>query len=51
MQEAMVMKQVLDIFSWATGQEINWQKSEIFFFHREVGTQRVIAKLFGIRIG
>ncbi|XP_059076619.1 uncharacterized protein LOC131875913 [Cryptomeria japonica] len=50
-QEAAVMKQVLDRFSWATGQEINWQKSKIFFFHTEAGSQRAIARLFGIRIG
>ncbi|XP_057815844.1 uncharacterized protein LOC131029396 [Cryptomeria japonica] len=45
------MKKVLDRFSWATEQEINWNKSEIFLFHTEVGSQRAIARLFGIRIG
>ncbi|XP_059066517.1 uncharacterized protein LOC131053069 [Cryptomeria japonica] len=51
MQEETIMKQVLDRYSWATGQEINWQKSEIIFFHTKVGAQRAIARLFGIRIG
>ncbi|XP_059068432.1 uncharacterized protein LOC131858952 [Cryptomeria japonica] len=51
MHEAMVIKKVLDSYSWATGQEINWDKSEIFFFHTEVGSQRAITRLFGIKIG
>ncbi|XP_057827439.2 uncharacterized protein LOC131038893 [Cryptomeria japonica] len=51
MHEATVMEKVLDKFSWASGQEINWNKSEIFFFHTEVGSQRAIVRLFGIRIG
>lgn len=51
MQEAMVMKQVLDRYRQAIGHEVNWQKSEIFIFHTEVGTQRAIARLFGMRIG
>lgn len=51
MHEASVMKKVLDSFSGATSQEINWAKSEIFFFHTEVGSQRAIARLFGIKIG
>ncbi|XP_059066640.1 uncharacterized protein LOC131857883 [Cryptomeria japonica] len=50
-KEASVMKKVLDRFSWATGQEINWQKLEIFFFHTEAGSQRSLARLFGIRVG
>ncbi|XP_057836467.1 uncharacterized protein LOC131046699 [Cryptomeria japonica] len=51
MHEASVMKNVLDIFSWATGHEINWLKSEIFFFHTEFGSQKAISRLFGIKIG
>ncbi|XP_057870752.2 uncharacterized protein LOC131077305 [Cryptomeria japonica] len=51
MHEATVIKKVLDIYSWAIGQEINWDKLEIFFFHTEVGSQRAITRLFGIKIG
>ncbi|XP_057840916.1 uncharacterized protein LOC131050447 [Cryptomeria japonica] len=51
MHEASVIKKVLDRFTWATGQEINWLKSEIFFFHTECWSQRAIARLFGIMIG
>ncbi|XP_059070666.1 uncharacterized protein LOC131860291 [Cryptomeria japonica] len=51
MHEVLVMKKVLNRFSWATGQEINWLKSEIFFFHTECWSQRAIARLFAIKIG
>lgn len=51
MHEATVMKKVLDTYSWATRQEINWDKSEMFFFHTEVASQREIARLFRIKIG
>ncbi|XP_059064795.1 uncharacterized protein LOC131066016 [Cryptomeria japonica] len=51
MHEASAMKKVLNRFSWATGQEINWLKLEIFFFCTECWSQRAIARLFGIKIG
>ncbi|XP_057852252.1 uncharacterized protein LOC131062574 [Cryptomeria japonica] len=51
MHEALVMKKVLNRFSWATSQEINWLKLEIFFFKMECWSQRDIARLFGIKIG
>ncbi|XP_059077996.1 uncharacterized protein LOC131876577 [Cryptomeria japonica] len=51
MREASVMKKFLDRFTWAIGQEINWLKSELFFFHTEGWSQRAIARVFGIKIG
>ncbi|XP_057862593.2 uncharacterized protein LOC131070920 [Cryptomeria japonica] len=50
MHKASVIKKVLDKFSWATGQEINWLKSKIFFFHMKCWSQRAITRLFGIKI-
>ncbi|XP_059073459.1 uncharacterized protein LOC131874211 [Cryptomeria japonica] len=51
MCEASVMKKVLDRYLGATGQEINWLKSEVFFFHTEGWSQRAIARVFEIKIG
>lgn len=40
--EASVMKKVLNRFSWATGQEINWLKSKIVSSTRNVGLRELL---------
>ena len=49
--EVSIIKKVLDDYSLASGQMVNWDKSEIFFFNMQVGTQRDLARFFEVRIG
>lgn len=46
-QEARSLKAILDLFSWASGLDINEAKSQIFFFNTPVITQRNILRILG----
>lgn len=46
-QEARTFKVILDTFSEASGTTINTSKSQIFFFHTPIPTQRIISRIIG----
>jgi len=49
-QEASTFKFLLNLFSEASGTTINASKSQLFFLHTPILTQRNIAKIFGFPI-
>ncbi|XP_059066322.1 uncharacterized protein LOC131857643 [Cryptomeria japonica] len=51
LQEARVMRKTLDIFCKASGQQVNWSKSEAIFFNTEIGRQQAISNILGVRMG
>eukprot|EP00253_Pinus_taeda_P025596 PITA_25596 len=50
-KEAMAFRHILDLFSKASGMEINFSKSTIFFFHTHPAIQAHLSQLLGFRIG
>eukprot|EP00253_Pinus_taeda_P023623 PITA_23623 len=50
-KEATAYKDILHIFSEASGMEINFSKSTIFFFNTHQAVQSHLAHLLGFRIG
>eukprot|EP00253_Pinus_taeda_P023835 PITA_23835 len=46
-QEASAIKSLLNLFSEASGTTINASKSQLFFFHTPILTQRNIARILG----
>lgn len=48
-QDARSINNILSTFSKASGMTINLEKSEIFFFHTPLPTQRNIAKILGFK--
>eukprot|EP00253_Pinus_taeda_P017956 PITA_17956 len=49
-QEAYAFKDLLSLFSEASGTSINATKSQLFFFHTPASTQRNIARILGYSI-
>eukprot|EP00253_Pinus_taeda_P007743 PITA_07743 len=49
-KEASAYKEILDLFSLASGMEINFSKSTIFFFNTHPAVQSHLAWLLGFRI-
>eukprot|EP00253_Pinus_taeda_P033845 PITA_33845 len=50
-KKAMAFRHSLDLFSKASGMEINFSKSSIFFFHTHPAIQAHLSQLLGFRIG
>lgn len=50
-KEALAFRNILDVFSQASGMEINFSKSTIFFFNTNQAIQSHLACLLGFRIG
>eukprot|EP00253_Pinus_taeda_P010390 PITA_10390 len=50
-KEALAFKGILDLFSRASGMEINFSKSTIFFFNTHHAIQAHLSQLLGFRIG
>eukprot|EP00253_Pinus_taeda_P008428 PITA_08428 len=50
-KEAAAYRETLDLFSPASGMEINFSKSTIFFFNTHSAVQSHLAQLLGFRIG
>ncbi|XP_059066721.1 uncharacterized protein LOC131044985 [Cryptomeria japonica] len=50
-REAQVMKETLDIYEKASGQKVNWNKSEIFFFNTKPCKQREVCKILSMKVG
>eukprot|EP00253_Pinus_taeda_P008568 PITA_08568 len=51
MKEATAYKDILHLFSKASGMEINFAKSTIFFFNTHQAVQSHLSRLLGFRIG
>eukprot|EP00253_Pinus_taeda_P024433 PITA_24433 len=49
-KEAVAYREILDLFSQASGMEINFSKSTIFFFNTHPAVQSHLARLLGFRI-
>eukprot|EP00253_Pinus_taeda_P008550 PITA_08550 len=49
-KEALAFRHILDLFSKASGMEINFSKSTIFFFHTHPSIQAHLSQLLGFRI-
>eukprot|EP00253_Pinus_taeda_P006750 PITA_06750 len=49
-KEAAAYREILDLFSLASGMEINFSKSTIFFFNTHPAVQSHLARLLGFRI-
>ncbi|XP_059064768.1 uncharacterized protein LOC131856848 [Cryptomeria japonica] len=50
-REARVIKETLDMYEKASGQKVNWSKSEIFFFNTKPCKQREICRILGMKVG
>eukprot|EP00253_Pinus_taeda_P012272 PITA_12272 len=50
-KEAVAYRDILDLFSQASGMEINFSKSTIFFFNTHPAVQSHLSQLLGFRIG
>eukprot|EP00253_Pinus_taeda_P009771 PITA_09771 len=50
-KEAVAYRAILDLFSQASGMEINFSKSTIFFFNTHLVVQTHLSQLLGFRIG
>lgn len=50
-KEAMAFKNILNLFSKASGMEINFSKSTIFFFNTHRAVQSHLSRLLGFKIG
>eukprot|EP00253_Pinus_taeda_P028693 PITA_28693 len=50
-KEAVSYRDILDLFSQASGMEINFSKSTIFFFNTHLAVQTHLSQLLGFRIG
>eukprot|EP00253_Pinus_taeda_P035656 PITA_35656 len=50
-KEAKAYKNILHLFSKASGMEINFSKSTIFFFNTHLAVQAHLSRLLGFRIG
>jgi len=50
-KEAVAYRAILDLFSQASGMEINFSKSTIFFFNTHPAVQTHLSQLLGFRIG
>eukprot|EP00253_Pinus_taeda_P028466 PITA_28466 len=50
-KEATAYKDILHLFSKASGMEINFSKSTIFFFNTHLAVQSHLSRLLGFRIG
>eukprot|EP00253_Pinus_taeda_P016264 PITA_16264 len=50
-KEAVAYRAILDLFSHASGMEINFSKSAIFFFYTHLAVQTHLSQLLGFRIG
>eukprot|EP00253_Pinus_taeda_P016400 PITA_16400 len=50
-KEATAYKNILHLFSKASGMEINFSKSTIFFFNTHIAVQSHLSRLLGFRIG
>lgn len=51
LHEAHIIRKSLDIFCIASGQQVNWSKSNIFFFNMDLRKQREIVRILGVNIG
>lgn len=51
MREERVMKSILNAYRDALVQDINWAKSDTFFFNIRENLWRVIIDVFGVRMG
>lgn len=49
LKEACIIKRALDIFCNASRQQVNWRKSDIFFFNTDPRKQREIIKILGVK--
>ena len=50
-KEAMAFKKILDLFSKASGMEINLSKSTIFFFNTHLAIQKHLSSILGFQRG
>jgi len=50
-KEAMAFKNILNLFSKASGMEINHAKSTIFFFNTHIAIQKHLSNILGFRRG
>lgn len=50
-KEALAFKKILDLFSKASGMEINISKSTIFFFNTHLAIQKYLSSMLGFRRG
>eukprot|EP00253_Pinus_taeda_P025801 PITA_25801 len=48
-KEALAYKQILNDFSMASGMEVNYSKSKIFFFNTNIAIQRNISRILGFQ--
>lgn len=50
-KEVRSLKQAIDLYSSASGQLINWNKSVVFFFNTPIPRKNKISKILGCSIG
>ncbi|XP_059070802.1 uncharacterized protein LOC131860408 [Cryptomeria japonica] len=51
LQEAKVIRRTTNTFCRATGQQVNWEKSEVLFFNTKGNRQQEISNILGVKMG